>query len=175
MPNLVPHIFTFPKSRKFFSQSSYPTIIPQKMGPILPSGNPWTPSPFLSLLSVCVCAYVCVCVCVYVCVCPCVCVCVFVRLRTVLIISNWFQGLICHWSWPLLIQPVLYPQKGPVNSHGNTGVGNLQWVILVLQLDGATSYFESWRYVATAYFSVVFQWDQRLFWSTPILYRSFTW
>ena len=167
MPNLVPHIFTFPKSRKFFSQSSYPTIIPQKMGPILPSGNPWTPSPFLSLLSVCVCAYVCVCVCLYVCVCPCVCV------------SLWdceqfwsypieYQGLICHWSWPLLIQPVLYPQKGPVNSHGNTGVGNLQWVILVLQLDGATSYFESWLYGATAYFRVEFQRGQRLYWCTPI-------
>ena len=41
-------------------------------------------------------------------------------------------------------------------------------VILSLQLDGATGYFDGWLYGATAYLAVKIQRGQRLFWSTPI-------
>ena len=42
-------------------------------------------------------------------------------------------------------------------------------IILVLQLNCATGYFEGWLYGATAYFGVKFRRGQRLFWSTLIL------
>ena len=51
-------------------------------------------------------------------------------------------------------------------------------VILGLQLDGATGYFEDWLYGATTYFIEGFQRGQRLFLSTPTrghgLYWDFT-
>ena len=61
---------------------------------------------------------------------------------------------------------IMYVVVGTGQYLGEYGTGKFATgppVILILQLNGATGYFEDWLYGATAYFNVGFQRGQRLF------------